>query len=68
MSALADDQPRFEPAGDVWTVGGLLAAIGVADVPIEEQRAAIRKVAAVATVRPWVDRLLPQLRLRGLAR
>jgi hypothetical protein len=66
VSALAED-PRFEPAGDFLTVDGMLKALGVEDAPLSRQRAAVREVAALATIRPWVDRLLPELRRRGLA-
>lgn len=61
-----NDEPRFEPAGDFLTVSGLLAALRVADASIEERRAAVHRVAGLASVRPWIDRLLPELRRRRL--
>jgi hypothetical protein len=65
VSALSAD-PVFEPAGDVHTVPGLLRALRVESASVPEQRVAIRRVAALATVRPFVDRLLPELRRRRL--
>jgi hypothetical protein len=47
---------------DDWEVSGLLAALDVADAPVEQQRAAILD----PTVEPLVGHLEPELRARGL--
>ena len=60
------DDPLFEPAGDFLTVPNMLDALGVTDAPHDEQRAAVRRVAVLESVRPILEPLAPELRRRGL--
>jgi hypothetical protein len=67
MPAQAEvDRPRFEPAGDLSTVDGLLQYLQVADAPIDLQRAAIGKAMKHAILHDHVRRLGPQLIERSL--
>lgn len=65
-SPLAGDEPRFEPAGNFHSVDGMLDALGVADASHADQRAAVARVAVLASVRPILGPLLPERRRRGL--
>jgi hypothetical protein len=60
------DEPQFRPAGDFFTVDGVLESLPVQGVSRRKQRAAIARVHRIASLRPFLEGLAPQLRTRGL--
>jgi hypothetical protein len=62
----ADDEPQFTPAGDFLTVKGVLESLGVQGASRKKQRAAIARVITVAALRPFLEKLAPQLHAHGL--
>lgn len=60
------DEPIFQPAGDFLTVTGMLRALNVAEAPLEDQRAAVRRMVRLDSVGPVLRPLIPELRRLGL--
>jgi hypothetical protein len=62
-----NDEPHFEPVGDLSTVDGLLAYLGVGDAERPKQRRAVARALRQPTLREFVRRLGLELMARGLA-